>query len=156
MSNSIRNSREAQVRLSDAMQSYRVAFERVEALVREGSRSGKLPGWVFAVDRLTDEQVLQLPAVLQAAELQRRRERVALHCVAELIALEQVPGVGWAPPEPLQDPQADRAGLLEGEPDSASRADLDRFIAIVDFARRHGVIYTDGTFRVVEQHEPQS
>ncbi len=153
MSQAIVNSREVQKRLAEVMERYHKSFELVERLVKSAGDLGGLPNFVFAVDRLNEEQLRLLPKELAAAERQRRQERVALHCLVELLALEQLPGVDWTPPTPLQDPSNEAVDLITQPPeDGKTQQDLDRFISIMDFARRHGVIYLNGTFKPVVKH----
>ncbi len=153
MSQSIVNSRELQKSLAAVMGRYQAAFDKVEELVKvHAARLEGLPPYVFAIDRLDDEQLALLPNELRQAEKYRRQERVALHCLVELIALEQMPGVDWTPPIPLQDPNTKPEELIQHEPEFSDGTELDRFISIMDFARRHGVIYLNGTFMAVEKH----
>lgn len=136
-------SRDAMVRLAEAAQQYREAFREVQrALLDEDL--GRVPSWVFAVDRLPLEEVEDLSPRLARLEARRRRWRVALHAMAELIALEDTGESLRAPPDTSQLDTADESNLPR----------LDRFITVVNFARQGNVIYVNGGFEPVERTSP--
>lgn len=125
-------------RLAEASKAYRRAFREVQDQLR-ATELGRIPAWCFAVDRMEIEELEKLSPELAAAEQDRRRRRVALHALTELIALtgDHEPTLGSAAEAMMSS--------LEGDPD----AELDRFITVVNYAKNGGVIYVNGTFEPV-------
>ncbi len=125
-------------RYADAAEAYRRAFREVQDQLRAADM-GRIPSWCFAVDRMDIEEVRKLSEDLGTAEEERRRRRVALHAIAELMALtgDQEPSLGAAAEAIVSS--------LDGDPD----AELDRFITVVNYAKAGGVIYLNGTFEPV-------
>jgi hypothetical protein len=124
-------SRSSVDRLAALAGAYREAFEAVQGLLRS-TTTWTQPPWVFAIDRLSDDDLEHLPAALRDAERLRRRTRAALGSFAELVALEDDGEHGPA-----------------GAPESADQADkrrLDRFITVTSHARTQGCSYVNGTF----------
>lgn len=126
-------------RFTEAADAYREAFAAVQEHLRSADM-GRIPAWCFAVDRMAIEEVEQLSPELGAAELERRRRRVALHALAELIALTESSDHAVPSPDP---PPSMPPGDIEAD------ADLDRFITVVNYAKAGGVIYLNGTFEPV-------
>jgi hypothetical protein len=124
-------SREALARFNDAMRTYREAFAHVQEILST-SDLGPVPSWVFAIDRLPLDQVQAMSEELLVAESRRRRARVALHALVELMALED--------------------GEATGKPDTGDEANLpklDRFITVINSARSGGCIYVNGQFEPI-------
>ncbi|MCB9688789.1 MAG: hypothetical protein H6738_23750 [Alphaproteobacteria bacterium] len=129
-------SRESIERFAKAAEAYREAFRDTQQALAEAD-VGTVPSWVFAVDRLHEDEVRALPEPVRRAELRRRQVRAALHALVELVALEDDGRHGPA-----------------GPPDGADQADLtklDRFITVANFARHHGCAYVDGMFQPTER-----
>lgn len=133
-------SKEWLVRLADAADAYRASFLAVQQHLRQADM-GRIPAWCFAVDRMELEELDRLSPALARAELERRRRRVALHALVELIALSgDEPS---APPEPVD------AESLSRPSEGTADAELDRFITVVNFAKAGGATYVNGTFEPV-------
>ncbi len=133
------SSREWLSRFNDAADAYRDAFRKVQNLLRDAD-TGRVPAWAFAIDRMDLSDVHALSPELGAAEEERRRWRVALHALAEHIALSgdtTRPGLS-------EDPES-LVSSLDGHAD----AELDRFITVINYAKAGGVIYVNGTFEPV-------
>jgi len=141
-------SRDANARLAAASKRYREAFDTVQQLLK-GQEEGHIPGWVFAIDRHSLEEVQTMTPEVYAAELHRRRCRRALHALVELIALED-PGAGL--PNTVAEAEDPSAEL--DNPDTADLSKLDRFISVIHAARAGGAIYLNGTFDPVS-HPPE-
>jgi hypothetical protein len=132
--------RDAALRLAEVAAEYRAAFEEVQALL-ERADLGPIPGWVFALDRLAIDELSGMGEALHEAELRRRQWKVALHAMAELVALEG----GEAPEVPRAGAPADDANLPR----------LDRFISVVNYARAGGCMYVNGRFQPVGRRAPE-
>jgi len=135
-------SRDASQRLAEAAARYREAFQRVQDLLLDLDL-GRVPSWVFAIDRHGLDAVHDFSAELHEAEVHRRRCRQALHSLAELIALDEP---GQALPAAAAD--ADDLSQLDTA-DDADLARLDRFISVMNNARAGGAVYLNGTFEPV-------
>ena len=133
-------SREWLLLFSEAADAYREAFREVQNHLRDADM-GRIPAWCFAIDRMDLDDVEKLSTELAVAEQNRRRRRVALHALAELIALT---GDTNTRPGLSADPEA-LVSSLEGDAD----AELDRFITVINYAKSGGVIYVNGTFEPV-------
>ena len=133
-------SREWLQRFADASERYRAAFIEVQRQLRE-AELGRIPVWCFAIDRMAIEDVRNLSPALYDAEDERRRWRVALHALAELIALNSVESPVVPEAQPAETPEA----MLESMGDGAD-AELDQFITVINYAKNGGVIYVNGTF----------
>ncbi len=136
--------RDAIRRLSDLTARYREAFEDVQACLAR-AKMGRIPAWVFAVEKLTIEDVASLSEELAAAESKRRSLRIALHALVELIALEDLDM------NATSDPNAEVDELItsmSGQENDSARQ-LDRFISVINYAKNGGCIYLDGTFEPV-------
>jgi hypothetical protein len=141
-------SRDATERLAAASRRYRRAFQQVQSML-SGQDDGQVPGWVFALDRHTLEEVQTMSPELYAAELHRRRCRRALHALVELIALDD-PGASL----PSAVVAAEDPAAALDDPEKADLAKLDRFISVIHAAREGGAIYVNGTFDPVT-HPPE-
>ena len=141
-----RPSAEALERLSQVAVAYRQAFDDVQRALGELD-AGQMPRWAFAVDRMPIDDMRDHAPELARAEQLRRRWRVALHAMAELVAL------GECEVAPLVAERA-RADLDRPSLDEVDRARLDRFISVIDQAREGGCIYLNGTFQPVD-HTPR-
>lgn len=143
--------REAVQRLAETAERYRQAFARVQDLLATLDL-GRVPSWVFAIDRLNlDELRASHPELAEAEEL-RRAWRTALHALVEHIALDDEG-------EDVSDDYEDEAPSteevdrlvsgLDGGVDADHQRKLDRFISVVNFAKAGGCIYVDGGFQPV-------
>lgn len=135
--------RDALGRLAEVSVRYREAFDEVQGLLAK-TELGAIPSWVFAIDRLSLEELAPHGEALVEAETRRRRWRTALQALTELVALDDP---GQTRPDSDEVPVA---------PDTADQADLprlDRFITVVNFARAGGCIYLNGSFAPVEREE---
>jgi hypothetical protein len=135
-------SRQSVDRLGLVAEQYRSAFEVVQGLLAT-TPTWTQPPWVFAIDRLTEDDLEHLPAGLRDAEVRRRRLRASLASFAELVALED-------------DGEHGPAGSPEGA-DQADKRRLDRFITVTSHARAQGCAYVNGTFEPTvrpEQPDP--
>lgn len=127
------------LKFADLAEAYRTSFREVQNQLRNADM-GRIPAWCFAVDRMEIEEVDKLSPELGAAERSRRKYRVALHALAELIAL-----TGDTKPASSEAVPANLVESLEGDAD----AELDRFITVINLAKSGGVIYINGTFEPV-------
>jgi len=136
-------SRDAVERLADLSARYRSAFVEVQDCLAR-AEMGRIPAWVFAVERLPIEDVAALSEELAAAESRRRSLRVALHALIELIALEDDEG------RPADGSDVDHlvTAMSDAEDDGAQKQ-LDRFISVINYAKSGGCIYVNGTFEPV-------
>jgi len=125
---------------------YRKAFDEVQRLLA-ASELGKVPSYVFAIDRFDVKKLGELNPELARAEQRRRQWRAALHAMAELEALQ--------PDMPTADADAALSTLdAENPMDSMSNPSggmvgLDRFISVVQYARTTGCMYVNGGFEPV-------
>lgn len=122
-------------RLAALAAAYREAFADVQEALRD-TPTWTQPPWVFALDKLPDDDLEHLPDALRDRETRRRRLRAALAAFAELVALED-----------------DGEHGPSGAPESADQADkrrLDRFITVTSHARARGCGYVNGTFEPME------
>ncbi|NCG20881.1 MAG: hypothetical protein GWP91_17875 [Rhodobacterales bacterium] len=134
-------SRQSMRRYAVAAERYRIAFEAVKTQLKTLDL-GRVPSWVFALDRMELSVIAKLSHPLALAERERRRWRTALHALAELIALS-----GNHEPENSDKSKSEDAitSLLEDDNDS----ELDQFITVVNHAKSGGAIYLNGTFEPV-------
>lgn len=143
---------EAQRRVAEAMARYADAVRAVEAAL-EAAPELEFPRFVFALDQIDDAHLPSLPGGLGRAERDRRQARAALYAVAELVALEQVPGPAqWQAPVVPHPPGAAAEALLAQRVDDVAVHDnlhLDRFITVLERARRLGATFQNGTFVAV-------
>ncbi len=131
----------ALAKLTTVAQHYRDAYRAVQSELGTPALQSVSP-WVFALDRLTMEEVHSLSADLGHLEQERRAWRCALHAIAEHVALEDLD---------------ERAQPLSCESeDGESQADkknnqeqLDRLISVLHRARAGDCIYVNGTFQPV-------
>lgn len=140
--------RDAELRFLEAAQHYDGAFEALRNAL-EQTDLGAIPAWVFAFDRLTMEEIREISTELEQTERYRRQWRVALHALAELIALEPDDES-----EPLDDEETPTRGTDGADADPANLARLDRFIATVNYAKAGGCVYINGTFQPVARPGP--
>lgn len=135
--------KEWQNRFAEIARSYRAAFRAVQRQLR-ATDMGRIPAWCFAIDRMEIAEIAALDPNLAAAERERRQWRVALHSLAEYIALQ-------ADAASL-DQQGSATGSEQALLDSIGGdgdAELDRFITVLNYARTGGVIYVNGSFEPV-------
>jgi len=137
-------SRDAVERLAELTARYRSAFEEVQDCLAN-AEMGRIPAWVFAVDRLKMDDIAALSLELAAAESKRRSLRVALHALVEFIALEDTDsdGIGNATAN------VDELITSMGAEEDDHARQLDRFISVVNYAKSGGCIYINGTFEPV-------
>lgn len=126
--------RDALARFAEVAEAYEHAFADVQRRLKELA-TGRLPTWVFAIDRLSLDDLAQADPELAEAERQRRAWRAALHAMAEHIALGS----------------DERPALEPADADAAHLQKLDRFITIVNAAKTGDCIYVDGRFEPVVQ-----
>lgn len=127
-------------RIHQAMTRYRETFEETQEHLRAAA-GPQTPQWVFALDELTLGEVKEISLLLAGAEKRRRTARTALHAQLELLALRGGTRAG-------DDTASWIAGDSAGTPDDNTWQDgLDRFISVVNYARKAGVIYINGDFR---------
>lgn len=141
-----RLTREARQLFQATARAYRSAFNEVQELLEE-TDLGRVPSWVFAIDRLSLDEVGTLSPEIVDAERRRRQWRVALHALVELIALHAADGqpMGAAP---------DETALAGVEAMGSSHlSSLDRFITVVSFAKAGGCVFVNGSFQPVERSE---
>lgn len=145
-------------RLVAAAAAYRDAYAATEEAIAAHFDDPESRLWVFNLAEWDDEDMSTLHPAIQRAERRRRQARVALHAVAELLALENPAGAmelyGGGPPA------AASAQGLGGWASAAGEATderwmraLDRFVGIVNGADAGACIYLDGTFVPVEHHD---
>jgi hypothetical protein len=136
--------RDAIRRLSDLTSRYREAFEQVQDCLAN-AEMGRIPAWVFAVERLKIEDVAELSEDLAAAESKRRSLRVALHALVEFIALEDL---DMEAPRGRDSEVDELITAMDDQEDESARK-LDRFISVINYAKNGGCIYLNGTFEPV-------
>ncbi|MCO4747686.1 MAG: hypothetical protein KC912_23015 [Proteobacteria bacterium] len=122
------------------MARYREAYEESQSHLRAVAGQG-VPQWVFALDEMTLGEVRDIGLLLAGAEERRRAARTALHAVLELAAL----GGDTASGHSTADWIAGESARTDN--DHAWQDGLDRFISVVNYARKAGVIYINGDFR---------
>ena len=138
-------SRDAMQRLTALTDQYRAAFGDVQDLLAR-SELGRIPSWVFAIDRLKIEEINALSPELAAAENRRRTLKIAMHALLEYIALEDDAPIDRD--DPSTEEVANLVSSLEDrELDNARQ--LDRFITVVNYAKSGGCIFINGTFEPV-------
>lgn len=119
-------------RLRIAARAYRVAFDQLEQAIAT-EYGAEPPPWLGTLHQLDlDDLVAVCPAVGRA-EQRRRACRVALHAVAELIALEEATWGEATPPE--------------------WESGLDRFVTVMSYAESSGCQYVNGTFEPIVFHD---
>lgn len=133
-------SRQSMRRYALAAGNYRIAFETVQTQLK-ALDLGRMPTWVFAVDRMDLKEIAKLSHPLALAERERRRWRAALHALAELIALS-----GDNEPTYSEENEPEAAMTLS---DDDNDRELDQFITLVNRAKAGGAIYVNGTFEPV-------
>jgi len=138
-------SREAIGRLAELTEQYREAFGEVQDCLAR-AEMGRIPAWVFAIDRLKMEEIVALSPELAAAESRRRSLKVAMHALVEYIALEDDSQVPL--PDPSTEEVADLMSSIE-EQEVESARQLDRFITVVNYAKSGSCIFINGTFEPV-------
>ena len=138
-------SRDTVHRLAHTASRYRDAFAAVQDILRRADL-GRVPSWVFAVDRMPLEELAVLNHDLAVAEHKRRQWRVALDALVELYAL--TPDEEQHPGEVRE--MIDRMQSAAESPDSLLQ--LDRFISVINAAKAGGCIYVNGGFEPVEHH----
>lgn len=152
MTHPFRTRPEAQRRVAEAMARFVRAVEAVEAALVAAPEL-EIPRFVFALDLLDDVGPAGLPAPLARAERDRRQARAALHAVTEHVALELVPGPSrWqSPAMPHAPGEATSALSAQREADLTTddALHLDRFITVLERARRQGASFQNGTFIAV-------
>lgn len=134
-------SRQSMRRYAVAAGNYRIAFETVQNQLK-ALDLGRMPTWVFALDRMDLNEIAKLSHQLALAERERRRWRTALHALAELIALS-----GDHEPTYSEENEPEVAMTTLSEDDNDR--ELDQFITLVNHAKSGGAIYVNGTFEPV-------
>ncbi len=137
--------RDAIQRLAELTERYRIAFSEVQDCLA-AAEMGRIPAWVFAIDRLKMEEVNALSPQLAIAESRRRSLKVAMHALVEFIALEDE-GEGHTS-EPTTEEVAHLMSAMEEQEVEAARG-LDRFISVVNYAKAGNCIFINGTFEPV-------
>ncbi|MFT4626199.1 MAG: hypothetical protein ACI8PZ_004875 [Myxococcota bacterium] len=142
--------RDALLRYAEVANHYRRAFKSVQDALA-AVELGRVPPWVFAVERLTREELNAIAPALAEAETQRRAWRAALHAITELIALEDA-GEAGLPPARNEAEVRTLFDSLDG--DMRNQRKLDRFISVINGARAGSCIYINGTFRPTGFRDP--
>jgi hypothetical protein len=131
-------------RFAEAAAAYRTAFRDVQRILRD-TDMGRIPQWCFAIDGISLDELAKLDTDLASAERERRRWRVALHALSELIALN-----GESEPQLSHPDGSDsQEELIESLGDTGD-VELDRFITVINYAKSGGVIYINGTFEPIK------
>lgn len=135
--------------LAEIAREYRKAFDDVQEVLQR-TDTGKVPGWVFAIDRFDVKDLAEMSKELARVEQRRRQWRSALHAMSELMALheDEIP-VPAPSASDTYDPETSLEEMVSNPPDPSSLPALDRFISVVQYARTVGVMYVDGTFQPV-------
>ena len=137
--------RDVLLQLMKLADGYREAFVAVQDQL-QNTEMGRVPSWVFAVARLSLEDIEKIEPALADAERHRRACRVALHAMSELIALDDTNDM--PPPAVEVESLINSLSPDEGgnELDVPAQRRLDGFISMMNYARTANVMYIDGTF----------
>jgi hypothetical protein len=143
-------------RFFDAAKRYRRAYEVVEEAI-SAENNPDLPAWVFSLDGFNGDALRSLSPRVAIAEEQRRAARVALHAIAELIALEDPGSTLKTQPEMATEEVGDAEKARQWMSSlTASAGDdlywlrvLDRFISVCHYADDGNCIYVNGAFEPV-------